>query len=109
MIKTMKPKKIRQLDDQEKEKTAKGIKVVKERIGRIEKSIVFNELTIRFQKAQDEYQEAVRPYLQGRKKEENDKLMDSLVQTLAMEKDNLKNLNDQIANGVVVKQIVEDK
>ena len=102
----MKPKKIRQirqLDSQEKEKTLKGIEMVENRIKRIEKSIVFNERTIQFQKAQDEYQVAVRPYLQERKKEEDDKLMGKLVETLAMEKDNLKNLNNQLVNGVVVK------
>ena len=93
----------RQLDKQEKEKTIKGMKTIQDRIDRIEKSIKFNKLTMEFQKAQDIYQEAIKPYLVEKKNEENKKIMDALTQNLAMEIDTLKNLQKQLDDGVEVK------
>ena len=93
----------RQLDKQEKEKTLKGIAVAEDRVKRIEESVNFNRLTMDFQKAQDTYQEAVKPYLRKRKKEEDDKIMGTLTQNINMEKDTIRNLQDQIKDGVEIK------
>ena len=99
----------RQLDVEEKGKTKKGLDAVNDRIERIEKSIEFNQLTIVFQRAQDLYQNAVRPYLKEKKDEENKKIMDTLNQNLAMEKQTQSNLQDQLKNGVIIKTPKEDK
>ena len=101
MIQTIKKK--RPLDEQEREATKKGLDAVNDRVERIEKSIKFNELTIDFQKKQDEYQAAVRPYLKEKKDEENDKIMGTLNQNLTMEKQTQSNLQDQLENGVAIK------
>jgi len=95
----------RQLDEQERKATEKGVKVIMERVDRLKESLQFNELTINFQKTQDEYQEAVKPYIRKRKREEDEKIMKSLTQSLVMEMDNVKELQDQLLNGVKVKEV----
>lgn len=97
----------RQLDEQEIEMTNKGIVGVQKRMDDIKLQIDFNEKTIAFQKAQNEYQDAIRPYLKQKKEEEDKKVMGALKETLAREEDSLKNMQDQLEKGVEIREITE--
>ena len=99
----------RKLDEQEVEYTKKGIvRIEKENVD-IEEQLEFNRLTIEFQKAQSIYQDAARPYLMKKKQEEDKKVMDTLREQIARNKDTLTNLKDQIEHGITIKQIKEVK
>ena len=93
----------RKLETDEVKHTLKGIERIENEIIELKESKKFNELTIAFQKAQDEYQDALRPYLRNKKKIENLKTMETLNQNLKSSESILNNLKDQIKNGVEIK------
>ena len=53
----------RQLDEQEKEMTNKGVEVIETQLKGLEEQKEFNEKTIAFQKIQVEYQDSIRPFV----------------------------------------------
>ena len=99
----------RKLDEQEIEYTEKGIKRIENEIEELEEQAEFNRLTIDFQKVSTTYQEAVKPYLIKKKEQENEKVMGTIKEQIARNKDTLANLQDQISHGVTIKQIKEVK
>ena len=95
----------RQLDEQERKATEKGAVNVRERIKKLKENIDYNERSIAFQREQDDYQDATRPYLRKKKAEEDNKLMEGIKQTLAGEQATLDNLQDQLKHGVEIKKV----
>lgn len=94
----------RQLDDSEKEMANKGITSIEHQIDEIKEQKEFNERTITFQKVQDEYQEAIRPFIKKRKALEDKRIMDSLNEQLTRLETTLNSLKDQLKNGVISKE-----
>ena len=99
----------RQLDKQEKEYTEKGILRIEKENEVLKQQKNFNDLTINFQKAQETYQDAVRPYLKKKKEEEDKKVMMMVDEQILRNNNSLNNLKDQIKNGVIIKSIKETK
>ncbi len=95
----------RKLDDQEIEFTKKGIERVRTEIKSLEEQMHFNKLTMDFQEATIKYQEIARPYLKRKKEQEDKKVMDTLKEQLARNRDTLENLEDQLIHGVTIKSI----
>ncbi len=95
----------RKLDEQEKKATEKGVVLVTGRIRVLQESVDYNERSIAFQKAQDDYQDFARPYLRKKKLEEDNKIMATIKQTLAGEEATLDNLQDQLKHGVEIKKV----
>ena len=94
---------MRELTDEERDKTDKGIERLATEIVELEESMKFNEKTIEFQKAQAEYQDYIRPYLKNKKEIEDKKTMGLMRQDLALKEATIKELYDHIENGVTIK------
>jgi len=93
----------RQLTVEELEKTNKGINRLEKELEELEETIVYNLHTIKFQKAQDEYQDMVRPYLRKKREQESTKAMSYFEQELKEKQATLANLKEQVKDGVTIK------
>jgi len=93
----------RQLTEEEKEKTEKGMTRLAKEITDLKENIEFNEKTIAFQKAQEDYNEFARPYLQKQKEAKDEKTMSYMRMDLMSKQDTLKGLHSHIKDGVEIK------
>ena len=94
---------MRELTDEERDKTDKGIDRIAKEISELKDSIEYNEKTMAFQKVQAEYQDFVRPYLKEKKRVEDKKTMALMNQDLAFKEATIKELYGHIEKGVTIK------
>jgi len=93
----------RKLTAEEIEKTNKGITRLGKEIIELKENIEFNEKTIKFQKAQEDYNDFARPYLKKQKEAKDKKTMDYMRQDLKSKHDTLNELRSHIKDGVEIK------
>jgi len=93
----------RKLTDEEKKLTMKGIKRLKKEIEEIEEHLKYLRKTKAFKKIKRKYIEDITPYIQKNEDKEIDNQIKQLTNQMEEKSKNIEIMENQIKNGVEVK------
>jgi putative cell wall-binding protein len=95
---------MRQLTKQEREATLKGIERVKKELELAGKNVAVTQMTINHVKANREYEDGTREYRREIEDMQYEEAMKNYKSDLLIAQQKLKDLNDQLENGVEEKK-----